>query len=241
MRTTVAGRDFSILAEFLEDGAYVAPDNGTVTYTIADNTGADMGSYTDVAVSVTAGKTSVPITTPQAANTVASGKDFEFRTLTLRYEVDGIVHYDAYHYRVVAKQPFAAHPKDVRTYLGVSAAELADDEIDLYAAYLTVADRVGSSDFDTALQGGNLKAFQANKAVVYQAAKVLASSMPMRIAQAQQSDGSSFKRYDNVDWSLMERRASRDLGEAIAGITGETVDPLPLLTTTSSTDPITGA
>lgn len=241
MRTAIEGRSFTVQVEFEVDDAFVSPDDGSVSYTISDNAGADMASHTDVALTVPDGATSVVLEVPQAANTIAAGKSFEFRTVTVRFTLDGMIHYLPIHYRV-AKQPvYSAQPKAVRGYMGVDASELPDDEIDLFSAYLAVADRVGASVLLQKLQTGTLEAFNANKAIVLEAVKALAPSMPLRIAQSQRSDGSAFNRYANMDWERLARNASFELGGLLKELSGE-ADTVPeLLVVSTPVDPITGA
>lgn len=115
------------------------PD-GDISWEVLDGSGATTGTG---AVTPVAGAVSAVIGVPATANTIAAGLLAEPRELQWSYAVGGLIQRGRLRYRIEAFLPFGISEDGVRKKLGLELEELADEDIDLVAAYTFFRENAG--------------------------------------------------------------------------------------------------
>lgn len=237
MLNALTGEGVSIVFDIIEDGVFVSPDVGSVTYTVRDNSGQGIIGHTSQPVTTVEGQTTVMLTLPGGINT--KSKTFELRTVELTYTVGGRNGKTRQSYRVHDWMPYSVSQSDVRAFVGLSEAELPDHEVDLVVAYLTLKEDL--ADLDDHLTSGDLSAIRANRAIVCTAVLSLAHTIQLRAMHSQSSETARVARYTNIDWNRVTHQASSELSELNKVLTNSLEASVPLLTISTGIDPITGA
>lgn len=219
----------------------VIPDSGTVKYTVRDHNGVPIPGLVDVSY-VTGPTTHVlNILLPSFANTLAAGKKFERRTITVVYEKATVPYSVSVNYRVVPFLNHAVTPQSVRNFLGVNATELPDDDIDLSRAYFRASEIIGATQLVTALSSGNMDEVDANLAIEMLAVIDIIPSLRQRVAQQEQNGVKMFSRPAIKDFDALQAEAERRLQSALGGLAiNLEAEPFTLLVTTQDPDPILG-
>lgn len=220
---------------FEVDGEFVTPDSGSVRYTVRGHDGQPLAGATDVVVA--APGTGVSLALPSWIHTRT--RPVEKRSVVLTFIHAGQQHTVTRHYRVVDWLPMTASAADVRAYLGLSAAELPDDGVDLVEAYLAVAAAVGGEALAAALQAGTRQELVANRAIVYRAALDLLPALAFRVIASERSDAVAMSRLARLDAAALARDTAALYAEALAALTGAGAEVVGFLVTTP-TDPVTG-
>ena len=237
MRNVLTGESFNLVVDFIEDGVFVSPDQGSVRYVLRDKSGQPISGHINVVVPTTAGQTSAVINIPGDVNT--NSAEFETRTIHITYLLGGRTLSQRFSYRVHNWLPYTATEAEVRAFTGLSATELPDQEIDLVSAYLHAKEDL--PDLNSFLQTGDLQAVRANRAIICHAVLALAHSFQMRALQSQGSETARASRFANINWNQIAHQASSELGELNQKLSNSLASSLPLFTLTGGIDPITGA
>lgn len=236
MQNVLTGESVSIVFDIVEDGQFVSPEVDTVSYTVRDNAGQAVSGHTDAAVSTTEGQTTIKISLPGTIN--VKTKTFEHRTVDLKTTVSGRSLSFRQIYRIHDWMPFVATPSDVRGFIGLTDAELRDQDIDLVSAYLAIKSEV--SDLDDFLVAGDLSSLQANRAIVCEAVLNVAQSIPGRAIYMQRSETAQVQRFNAVKWDVVVSTASNELTELKKKLASTLEGTFPLFTLATPTDTITG-
>jgi hypothetical protein len=142
------------------------------------------------------------IPTTGAMNTFASGVTSETRYLVVTWTSMGVTQTAQINYRVVPFFPVRIQPADVRTVIGANQEELADSEIDIFAAILYVAEDITPAVFNAAVTAGDITTVRVNQLVALWAALDLAPSVQLRIAASQKNELAEFTRYRGLDTAV---------------------------------------
>jgi hypothetical protein len=237
MQNVLTGEPTSLVFDIVEDGQFVSPTIGTVTYTLRDNAGQAVSGHIDAPVTTVEGQTTITI--PLLGTVNAKTKTFEHRTVTLKATVGGRELVFRQTYRIHDWMPFVITPEDVRAFIGFSDDELPDRDTDLVAAYLALKE--GLTSLDDYLASGDLSAIRANRALVCQAVLDLAQSIPGRAIQTKRSETAQMARFQTADWSQVRAQASGELSELKQKLSSTVDVAFPLFTLATPTDPIIGA
>lgn len=226
----------SVFVQFTQNGQPIVPDLGSVTYTLYGQNGTPVLS--DQPVAIPAGATSITIITPPEHD-VRTLK-YEKRTVVVRW-LKGAAPYTQ---RVVYKlYPFLNHTvteDEVRSFLGVSKAELEDHEIDLLESYRWVENKVTEAALENALESGGDIEYKANKSILYVACLSVIPSLKLRLAKARSDGPLSWTRFDVENFLELEAFIRRELDEALGVIDLQPEGTYILITKSTPTDPITG-
>lgn len=218
------------------------PTVGSVTYTVLNHSGNPITGLVDLPVTTDVATFQSTIVIPAENNEIVFGKNFERRTVLVRYTSNGHNYSQRIGYRLT---PFLNHtvtPDTVRSFLGVNKNELEDKDIDLYSAYLYVSeafdDPVTLAD---ALSSGDRLEIYANDAIAMRAAIDLIPSLQNRIVQSEKDGVRGYDRIKIKDFGDLMATAIDRYNNAV-GVIGE-LDLLggeyTLIQITQDTDPIT--
>lgn len=234
-----AGENVSIVVPFTLDGEYVSPDANSVTYSLRDNAGALISTATDIAATLAAGATETVITLASTLN--AKTLLTEKRTLVVKFAVNAHPQTVVVPYRLNDWLNIAVTAEDVRGHIGLTRAELPDDEVDLYNAFYLLEDLMGAGVMSTALASGTILAQFANDALIFKAAHDLIPSMPARVLRKEGSGTTSFERFSHFDFDALHDKIAAFLDEAMARISGQPSTFPSLVVAGNRTDPVTNA
>lgn len=233
----ISGAPYTLSIEFKQDGEYVVPDNGSVSYTLYDNAGAAVSGQTDISV-VTDDSTSIlPITIAGSYHTVA--EDFEQRTIRVSYEINGQEYTIEEWYYVTALLNYRVRPRDVVVLLGIKEGEVLFDEIDLVQAYFKVSNTLGDTVLTTALASGGITQLKANEAIKITAALDLARVIELK-AFRKFGNETSYARFEKIDFTAIRAGLNSALTSALAEAAAGVVTSPSLLVVTNPTNPLTG-
>lgn len=239
MKYHLAGEDTTVTFDFLHEGQFVVPDQGTVTYTVRGTDGTKLVDSQSVNTGTDQTQIQVVVS---ASNNQKSG-DIEKRSVVVNYQVDGHPFQMVKQYWLTDWLNFTAWPSDVRMYMGVNESELRDHEIDLTWAYFKVRREMGdnATAFDSALDATDDSAYYANMAIIYRAVLDLIPSLQLRVAQREQDDQQAYARLNNIDFEALQRRTNNAYTAAKRVIRGDDqLTPPTLMSVVAVDDPITG-
>lgn len=238
----IAGEAGKLPIKFERGGAPLLPAVGSVFFTVRDHAGVPMSAYSNVAVTTDPTTFSVSLDIPAGVNTIANGKFFERRTLSVAYVVGGVSYLDSYSFRII---PFLNHsvtPDAVRGFIGVNDGELENSDIDITAAFMKAGVEVGMEAMATALASGTLKEIKANDLVLMRTVLDVLPSLKQRIAQREEDGVKSFERPKIIDFTALQTEAERRYldayGIVFEGIVAET--DYTIFAVTQDTDRLTG-
>lgn len=237
----IEGTDAILSVLLQRDGQPFIPDSGTVSYTVLDHNGNPVVGHQGVPVVTSSTQVSIQIVLPALINSIAIGKRFERRTVTIVGTTNGKPFRIVEAYRVIPYLNFSVTPNQVRSFIGLQKKELDDDDIDLVAAYLAVEDDIGSDELGTALASGTIAEISANECVKLMAVLKVLPSVKNRMSQSEQDGTISFSRPVIKDFKEIEAAARDMYFAAKLVVTGEVENSLPLILVTTDTDPITGS
>lgn len=214
----------------------LVPDIDSASYRVFDQSGSLLsGPITLITTDVTS---RIVIPTAGAGNTITAPRQFEKRTVQLDWASDGRAYTLRQFYRIIPFVNMTASVSDVRALLGLSEDELADDEIDLFSAYLWVDT---STPLASALASGTRLELSANRAIVCQAALRSVITLELRAAHAVEDGTQKFERFSKIDFNEIRRNIQAELSSAMTLLSGGAV-PLPtLVALVLPVDPVTGS
>lgn len=227
----LSGDVVAIRLDFIVDTVPVVADTNSLTYWVRDSAGTILSGPTTPSVT---GATSLSVSITNG--TVTS---VEKRSVDYKFIVNGMTYRRVIHYLLTPWVNFTAVPAEVRAYLGISVAELPDEDVDLLTAYLELCDRVTKTALDTELAQTGIRGRRANRAVMLQAAIDAVPSLQLRLAQSEQSDTDVFERLAGVDLNALAMGASFELSSLLLGVTGGSAKPFTPLVFSAPTDPVT--
>jgi hypothetical protein len=217
----------------------MVPDANSVSWSLYANDGALVSGPTSIATSPTDTGVTIPI---GAGNqTIGAGKRFEKRQVIVTWTTGGQGHTWRTFYRVLPITNYSVSKDDVRSLLGLNADELLDEEIDLFAAFLTIEDDISQATLASALSSGTLKETSANLLIEVTAAIAVIPSLRLRTPMTVGDGGKSWQRFRTVpDWDAIAEELSARRASLAASVTGTLTAGVPLAIFTQPTDVITG-
>lgn len=220
---------------FTVGGLLVDPPTTSIEAALYDHTGQLLHAYQLEAVDPN-------LNIAASHQTIASGRDFEKRTLRYGFPSPEGWQDRQLVYHVYPVLNFVTTPDDVRAFIGMSEAELPDQDLDLDEIYFHVADEIGRTELDAALISGTSAERKANEAIKLRAVIEVYPSLMQRLQQME-SDGVLQVRKQVVkDLSHVLTAAKTRYAAVLGEITPTpTSTPVPLFTVVQSPDPITGA
>lgn len=217
----------------------MVPDANSVYWSLYAHDGTLLSGPTLIATSPTDTGVTIPI---GAGNqTIGAGKRFEKRQAILTWTTGGQGYSWRAFYRVLPITNYSASKDDVRSLLGLNADELLDEEIDLFAAFLTVEDDISQATLASALSSGTLRETSANLLIEVTAAIAVIPSLRLRTPMTVGDGGKTYQRYRTPPaWNEIAEELSARKASLAAAVLGSPVADAPLAIFTRPTDVITG-
>lgn len=221
---------------------YVDPDAGSVTYTVRDNTGAAISGQTDIEVDDNdIIDQSVTITVPSGSHTITGSRDYEQRTVQLKFTVDGQSYSFLKHYYVTPWLNYRVEPISVLGLIGLKEGEVWADQVDLVRSYYMLKSQLGGAVLDTALASGTAEQFAANEAIRYFAAIDMIRCIELKALRKAGGDSMSYQRFEKIDFASVRGSLELALTDLINGFDTDTADTPVVFLVSNPTNPITGA
>lgn len=200
-----------IFIPFIEDDDYFVPTIGSVTYTLRDHNNQPMTGQINIPVTTTSTTTAVSIDIAAGYHYKNPNKDFENRTLEVRGTQGVKPFLFRVHYGIMEAIPIPLEPENVRRFLGCSASELPDYDIDVYSSYLSSCEKFGKENFKELLLLGNRKALAAEATIYLITALVCLPSLKLRVSQTETDGVVRFSRFTNMNWEALEESLQAQL------------------------------
>jgi hypothetical protein len=149
-----------------------------------------------------AGAVSGVINIPGIYNELGEDERYAVRDLVWSYTVDGLSQYGEHRFTLEGPLPFGVRREGVRSKLGVAAADVPDEDINLIRAYLQFQTQVTSDLLLPFTTGASYYQLIIADAIEALAALALIPTMAVRIAKSESSGTNQFAR-DKVDWAAI--------------------------------------
>lgn len=237
----IVGGAYSVTFDLMVEGEYAPFDVDSTSYSIYDNSGAVISGYSNVAITTIEGQNRLSIEIPSGVHTVASGKTFEKRVVSLTTKYLDKTYILRQSYYVTPYLNYTVTPKDVIVLMGVRDGEVLEPEVDLVSAYVRVASLMGSSTLTTNLASGTITQVQANEAIKAQAALDLLSTIELKAFKKMGGDSLNYTRFDGIDFMTIRNNLKAILQESISATQSEVYTPPNMFLLTTPTDAVTGA
>ena len=177
-----------------------------------------------------------------AQNVLAGSVLSDPRELSWSYSVAGVSQAHMRRYRLQAILPFGVSEDGVRRKLGIGTHELADDGVDLTAAFGRFRSTFETTTWTAALTATDHTALLIGDAIEATAALTLLPSLQISLASKESSGTNQFQRA-GIDWELLRQQLQHYLLEGQYAVNPLT-DPVgnygSLLIMVVRTDPVTG-
>lgn len=237
----VVGKAYTVNFDLIVGIDYVSPDAGSMTYSVRDNAGAEISDLVDLEISDEAVvESQVTINVPSSAHTLASGRDFEQRTVVLDFSVDGKAYRFLKHYYVTSWLNYRVAPASVIALLGLKEGEVWQDQVDLVYAYFHLKGSLTEGLLETALTSGTVAQIRANDAIRAFAALDMMTGIELKALRKAGGDALSYQRFEKVDFAQLRAEISERLRSYLETLSGTPVIPTVFQVITP-TNAITGA
>lgn len=239
MLTFVQGEAVTITVPFARDGEPFLADAGSVSWSLRDQNGILMSGYLDQDP-VEATDTFAIITVPSLANAVAVDRIFEKRFVVVRGTRDAVPFQAQVAYRLAPWLNHTVTADAVRAFIGTDAGELPDAEIDLVAAYFTLA--AGLPSLADALASGTRSEQVANDALKGQAVLDVLPGLRQRMSKREEDGTMKVERFE-IDFDKLAADATHLVAAAgvVIGLFDDTLTaPVLFILGSPTTDPVTG-
>lgn len=153
-----------IAVPLIRDGEPFLADDGSVTWSLRDHTGALVAGMTNVPLT-SGGETTLLINVPASANEIAPGRQFEKRSISVKGLTDGQPFLAGTQYRITPWLNHSVTPSQIWAFIGTDAGELPEADIDITGAYIALSELVGETQLVEALNSGTKLEQQANDAI----------------------------------------------------------------------------
>ena len=231
-----AGTAASLRIDFLDPLGLLVVDATSASYQLMATDGSLLAGPVPLITAPT--DTGVTVAIGAGSNTITAPRLFEKRTVVVSMTSGGKSHTFVKQYRVIPFLNLGCTEDDVRAVIGVNADELANDEIDLTAAYFILLKDVTPAQMSAALSCGTAVELMANQAVVGQAVLEIFSGVPNKTPLSIKEGQMSFVR-SAPKWGPVIQQARDQRARGIAAITGLAETVPTWLATTHSRDPVT--
>ena len=236
MKYTRSGAGCAYRVDFIVDGELVAPDTGSVSFSLKDNALQEL--WTANPITVPAGQSSVTVVINGSLN--SRTLTYEVRYIEVSFLYNGAPYTISDHYIIIDSTNFPLNPGDVRAVLGLTLEEVPNEQIDIISALASVQDEVGDDfDLDALVVAGNASTRHIIEAVKLRAAVDLVASIQTSLFQMEQSDNTLYKRFSKIDFVAIEAALRGRYAVALAAITAEAVSERTLAIVATGIDPIT--
>lgn len=234
------GLGFTLNVPVEVDELPVRPDVDSATWQLRDQAGTLIGDAARVAA---ISGTTLLLVLDAADVTVTPGNETEARYVLVRYTVEGDQKEQRVSFGLSPFLPIEADAQTVRTILGISGEELANDEVDLVTAFYTLKETYGDALLP-ALASGKVKIRNGiNRAVALKTCIDLLPSLQLRTYQTSQNENAMFTRFRGIDWDRLAVDLQSRLAESLAdaGLVVDVTELYPSIFIVSTpTDPVTG-
>jgi hypothetical protein len=229
----------SLRADFMSALGSLVPDANSVYWSLYAHDGSLLTGPTLITTTPTDTGVTIPINSSH--QTIGAGKRFEKRQVIVTWTTGGQGHTWRTFYRVLPITNYSVSKDDVRSLLGLNADELLDEEIDLFAAFLTVEDDISQATLAAALSSGTLKETSANLLIEVTAAIAVIPSLRLRTPMTTSDGGKSWQRFRTPpDWDAITGELAARRASLVATVTDTLTAGAPLAIFTQPTDVITG-
>lgn len=211
------------------------PDGGSLYWRLLNQEGTELAAWT--AFTTTNTRTVIGVSSSYGA--ISGDALSERRVLQVKGKRGGIDFLQTIPYRLMVYTGRSCVPSDVRTFLGVGAGELPDNDINLDEALLDLADVTGSAALLAALATDSRAGRTANRAIVALCVERLLPSLQQRFSK-KESDGRSVMERFDLDFEAIGLAARKVYQEALTTISGATPTERTLISFTERPDPISG-
>lgn len=235
----IVGEDYSLPFHLMVEREYVVPTIDSVSYTVFNNAGSPIAGLTNVAIVTNSTTNRVDVNVSNTAHTVAALKDFEQRTVAVKFSSGGQKYTLRRSYFVTPFLNYRASPEDVLNYLGLLDGELALDQVPLVPAYYYVRDALTPAVFDLAMISGKTNQLHVNDAIKLQAARSFLDTLELRTFKKAGGEGLSFTRFDGIDFDDLRSRVNSDIKTLLGKLTGNATIPT-VFVLSAPVDAITG-
>lgn len=235
----LAGAPAALTIPFIIGTQPVAPDPGSVTYTLRDQTNTPMVGWTDVPYSGTGYEMKVLISSQ--AHRISGARRFERRTLVVTFKTGGEEMQITRTYRVIPEQLHDTTAADVRAFIGIEEHELPDDDIDLLAALLVVEKELTPAVLNRALVSGTTDELAANTLIKMRAVLDVLPSAKQRMAQSETNGVKQFSRVDLKELDKLKFEAERRYQDAFDELVIVNETNVSIFLVATGADVITGA
>ncbi|MBD9544263.1 hypothetical protein IB276_32990 [Ensifer sp. ENS04] len=236
----IAGTPTALIIPFIIGNQPVAPDVGSVTYTLKDQLGSPMVGLTDIPYVTTPTTYQMQVLVPSSAHSIDPARRFERRGVVVNFKLNGEEVQLTRSYRVVPEPTHTVTPADVRAFIGIEEHELPDSDIDILSAFLLVEKDVGATELAAAITSGTTAELSANTLVRMRAVLDVLPSAKQRMAQSEKNGVKEFSRVDLKELDKLKKDAEDRYQEAYDDIVVTTETTVSLFLVTSNTDAITG-
>lgn len=230
-----------IRADLVVNSELVTPDDGTVSVTLYDTNGSTISGYTDVLVELPLGGTSVQYVVPAEVNELPSG-GAAHRYVEFKFVYGEQNYTTSDQYELVNRVMFPVTPHDVRTKLGLQAAELEDNEVDFIGAYRKIQKAMPSVDFEARFVSGDYDLTYLKNLLVAVAALSVLPSLQLRVSSQEQVDNTIWRRLSKIDFETLEAQLKSEVDAETFNLTQDDGTGLIILALLAvGTDAVTGA
>lgn len=216
------------------DGQLVSPSSASIT--LRKNDGTVVGGISDTALTIPPAATSSVFTISGANNTASLV--YELRYIAVKFVYNSQTYYINDFYALRSNLRLPVTKDEVRGLAGLSSTELADDQIDLFAAYDQLADDVDSS-IDNILTSGSVLIPAVQQGVRARAALNAMTMIETMVNQSEQADNTFYKRFSTIDFEAALDRLEAMYSDALAKIDGLSAGDVTPFIVVTGTDPVT--
>lgn len=238
MRSFLVNTIAAVPVLFREGGEPFIPDANSAKWHLRDHAGALALSNQNITLGLTDTQTVVQV--PALQNTITSPRQFEKRTLIVTATRQGGIPWEMrVAYRV---SPWLNHTvtiNSVRSLAGLAADELHEDDVDIYAAYKWIEEKITATTLETALASGTADETNTNRAI---ASKALLEALPavsMRMLK-RKTDGSLEAERFEQDLAALRDMLQRNVDTVVTDLGSVETANTSLFSFGLPTDPITG-
>lgn len=172
-------------------------------------------------VSISVGQMSYLIEIPGASN-ILSKPLLEQMRLSWTYNTSSQAVSEEFKYVLHAPIAFPVSNDNVRKLLGVNSDELPDEEIDLFAGYLSYLGSLPvGADLSSFENAGNLSSYKISVAIEAAAALNIFPTLQIRLPKRYDSGTSEYERWTTINWDGLFTSLSNKVFEGLQVVDSE--------------------
>lgn len=233
MNWWTADEDVTLVINYVVDDEFVIPDSAAAT--VRGHDGSAIPALTGMVLDVSSTTTTLSI--PGSENSISGSNLSETRYVSLKFVYQGETFHKTIVFKLTPFLPISVGPEDVRRQLGLTSTEMADEDIDVYAAYYSLIQDY--SEVTAALTGTSPLSEAANKAIMLKAAIEATHGLEFRVGIKLKAEDSAFERMAKFNPTEMRVRLAQRMASEINIVLGVSESGTAILVTTTTTDVIT--